>query len=79
MRVWRLQVALLPTGWDAEAARVDSIGWLYVPARCSSLSSSDIDDDGHGSGATCDVHVHYHCCACNWKTVSTTYMLQSGL
>ena len=59
------QAALLPPGWSPESAAVDVTGWAYVPARCANV--------------TCGVHVHYHCCGCNWRELSTSYMLGNGL
>ena len=45
------QSALLPTGWSAERALLDSDGFVYVPERCLKSESQ-----------ACHVHVHYHPC-----------------
>jgi hypothetical protein len=62
------QTALLPSGWNSSRAGVDDTGWIYHPTRCLL-----------GGHASCPMHIHYHCCGCNWRVLSSSYMLQNGL
>ena len=61
------QSGLLPAGWSAERALLDSAGFMYVPQRCRTAAGA------------CLVHVHYHPCDGSWRKNSAAYMLQSGL
>ena len=61
------QSALLPAGWDAASALVDSVGFVYMPRQCANATSR------------CAVHVHYHPCDSSWRKASGGYMLYNGL
>lgn len=66
------QSRYMPPGWTVDAAALDATGFVYAPAACRKRT----DPSGH---PPCRVHIDYHACGGNFRAVSTSYMLQTGL
>ena len=65
------QSRYFPERVNGTAAGLDDVAFVYAPARCWRSRRRTL--------SPCPVHVHYHCCGCTYKTLSTSYMLESGL